>query len=134
MSLNIELLKEGFKEATEHNNKFVEVFYEKLFTQYPETRRLFPEDMNSQREKLILSLATIAGALELPHILGPYLEQLGQSHKQFQVVPEHYPVLGQVLLETLAEFLGPKWSPEMQAAWIDAYALISATMLRGYSL
>jgi hemoglobin-like flavoprotein len=45
-----------------------------------------------------------------------------------------YPALGKVLLETLAEFLGPKWSPAMQAAWTEAYGAISAKMLQAYTL
>ena len=134
MGLNISLLRESFKEVAEQGDAFVNVFYQKLFTQFPETRDLFPKDMASQREKLFLSLTTILGALERPHILGPYLEQLGEQHnKRFRVAASYYPVVGKILLETLAQFLGPKWTPELEQAWTEAYEAISATMLQAYS-
>jgi hemoglobin-like flavoprotein len=62
------------------------------------------------------------------------LEQLGeQHHKRFRVAASYYPAVGKILLETLAQFLGPKWTPELEQAWMEAYEVISAAMLQGYS-
>lgn len=83
MGLNISLLRKSFKEVAEQGDSFVSVFYQKLFTQFPETRHLFPEDIASQREKLFLSLTTILGALERPHILGPYIENKRKALTRF---------------------------------------------------
>jgi hemoglobin-like flavoprotein len=37
-----------------------------------------------------------------------------------------------VLLETMAEYLGPAWTPDVEKAWQEAYDYVVQQMLRGY--
>ena len=40
--------------------------------------------------------------------------------------PEHYPVVGEVLIAAMAEIAGDDWRPEYAAAWATAYGIVSA--------
>ncbi len=130
--MNQNLLTSSFQEAARQGDNFVIVFYEKLFEQLPEARTLFSEDMSAQRSKLLLSLTTILNTLNHHTTLVRYLEELGERHHLYRVTPDHYPVVGKALLDTLAHFLGPKWSPELEMAWTEAYNMVATTMLQGY--
>ena len=44
------------------------------------------------------------------------------------VRPEHYPMVGEALLETFAEYLGDRWTPELKSAWAEAYGALAAGM------
>ena len=59
----------------------------------------------------------------------PILQKLGKDHVPRDVVAEHYPIVGQALLETLEAGLGDKWTPQLKTAWSTAYKVISDTMI-----
>jgi hemoglobin-like flavoprotein len=45
------------------------------------------------------------------------------------VKPEHYPVIGEALLWSLARGLGPQWTDEVEQAWRKLYGVISQRMI-----
>ena len=49
----------------------------------------------------------------------PVLEGLGEKHKYYGILPPHYDVVGQALLETLALGLGDEFTPALKAAWAE---------------
>lgn len=75
-------------------------------------------------------------------MLGPDLEpvtdallELGRRHKRYGVVVEHYPIVGQALLQTLQMALGDdSWTPTVREGWTAIYAFVSATMIRGATM
>jgi hemoglobin-like flavoprotein len=48
--------------------------------------------------------------------------------------PEHYPVVGEVLLAAMAEVAGPDWRPEHERAWGKALGIVAGAMLEGAEL
>ena len=58
----------------------------------------------------------------------PAIEQLGRRHAMYGVKAEHYPMVGQVLLETFEHFLRDKWTSQVEATWTEAYTFISDHM------
>jgi hemoglobin-like flavoprotein len=56
---------------------------------------------------------------------------LGQRHVTYGILPEHYPLVGDVLLETFADFLGKHWTQAHQDAWVNGYEAVSRLMLQG---
>src|SRR5262249_47668011 len=106
MTAQGELLEASFQAVVLHGEAFVTAFYERLFTRYPETRDFFAAtDMLEQRKKLQRTLALIIEHLQDPGALGHMLKDLGRRHVDHGVGPEHYPLVGAVLLETFAAFL-----------------------------
>jgi hemoglobin-like flavoprotein len=132
MSLQIELLETSFQAITPCGEAFVTAFYERLFTRFPQTRAFFAStDMKEQRKKLLGALALVIQNLRKPEVLTSALKSLGQRHVAYCVRPEHYLIVGAVLLETFADFLGERWTPEYHDAWSQAYEAVRAIMLEG---
>jgi nitric oxide dioxygenase len=135
MSLQIELLETSFQAITPCGEAFVTAFYERLFTRFPQTRVFFaPTDMKEQRKKLLGALALVIQNLRKPEVLTSALKGLGKRHVAYSIRPEHYPIVGAVLLETFADFLGDRWTQEYHDAWAQAYEAVSSIMLEGASV
>ncbi len=132
MTLQIELLESSFQAIAPRGEEFVTAFYERLFTSFPHTRAFFAStDMKEQRKKLLGALALVIQNLRKPEALASALQGLGQRHVSYGVRPEHYPIVGAVLLDTFADVLGEGWTPEYHHAWADAYGVVCTIMLEG---
>ena len=133
MALDVNLLRGSFKKVGQNGDALVEAFYNNLFAQLPEAAPLFPSDMRRQRQKFLLSLTTIIQSIEHRKSLFPYLAELGKNHKASRVAPAHYPAVKKALLDTIAQFLGPDWPPEVEESWNEAYDIVAKAMLEGVS-
>ena len=130
--MNVALLKESFALIASCKEEFAHSFYQRLFATYPQTRQLFARtDMKKQESSLAATLAVVVASIERGDELTPTLQSLGEKHKTYGALPDHYPLVGGILLDTFKEYLGPAFTPEVEQAWIDAYTLISAQMLIG---
>ncbi len=107
-----------------------DLFYLKLFRLAPEVRDMFPDDLAEQKKKLVAVLGVAVGGLSRPETLLPVLRDLGSRHAGYGVADVHYDVVGQALIETLAEGLGASFDDETRAAWIACYGLVSGEMKR----
>jgi hemoglobin-like flavoprotein len=135
LTLQIELLETSFQAIAPCGEAFVKTFYERLFTHFPQTRAFFVStDMKEQRKKLLGALALVIQNLRKPEVLKVALQGLGHRHVAYGVLPEHYPIVGAVLLETFADFLGERWTPAYHDAWAEAYEAVCAIMLEGASM
>jgi methyl-accepting chemotaxis protein len=128
--MNAALLKASFDMVALHRDAFAQNFYQRLFSDYPQTRALFATtDMRRQEGSLMATLAAVVAGVQRGDDLVPALQQLGQKHKRYGAKPEHYPLVGAVLLETFHQFLGPRFTPAMQEAWEEAFEIISTQMI-----
>jgi hemoglobin-like flavoprotein len=135
MTLQIELLESSFQAIAPCGDAFVTAFYERLFTHFPATRAFFAStDMKEQRKKLLGALALVVQNLRKPAVLTSALKGLGQRHVAYGVRPEHYPIVGVVLLDTFSDVLGERWTPAYHDAWADAYEAVCVLMLEGASV
>jgi len=132
MTVEGELLESSFQAVVLHGEAFVTAFYERLFTRFPQTRAFFAAtDMFEQRKKLQQSLALIVQHMQHPEVLGTMLQELGQRHVTYGIRPEHYPLVGAVLLETFSDFLGKHWTQAHHDAWVKGYEAVSSLMVQG---
>jgi nitric oxide dioxygenase len=132
LALPIELLESSFAAIAPCGEAFVTAFYERLFTRFPQTRAFFAStDMKEQRKHLLGALALVIQHLRKPEVLTSALQGLGRRHVTYGIGAEHYPLVGTVLLETFADFLGERWTPAYQDAWEQAYEAVSKIMLEG---
>ena len=110
-----------------------DVFYGRLFMEYPMLRSLFKSPMEEQYKKLIDTISIVVARLESLDELTPAIQELAQRHVNYGVKPEHYDVVGAALLWTLEKGLGRDWTPAVAQAWTICYQALSATMLAGAS-
>lgn len=127
--MNAALLKESFDLIAPAKDEFAEAFYHRLFEKYPATREFFKNtEFPKQSRALAATLAVVVAGVAKGDDLVPTLQTLGNRHKTYGVLPEHYPIVGEILLETFQTTLGPKWTPAYQAAWTEAYVVIARVM------
>lgn len=132
MTLDIRLLENSFAKIRPQAVEFSASFYQNLFTLHPELESLFANaDSKAQEKKLIASLAIIVENIRNPEPLELALKSLGAYHKEVGTIKEHYPLVGQALLDTLAAYLDDDWNKVTQQAWLEAYDFIAEVMLEG---
>ena len=125
----IKLVQDSFAKVAPISGKAAELFYGRLFEIAPQVRAMFPDDMTEQRKKLMATLAVVVNGLtDLPTIL-PAASALAKRHVSYGAQAAHYPVVGEALLWTLGKGLGPSWTPEVAAAWKQAYTTLSGFMI-----
>jgi NAD(P)H-flavin reductase/hemoglobin-like flavoprotein len=133
-TLDTGVLRETLAQVGDRTERMFEYFYAKLFVEFPETRELFPVQMDVQRARLVTAIIRVLQGLEDAGRSGPvgvarFLNQLGRDHRKFEVRPEHYVAVGRCLIAALREYSGSFWTPAVEAAWVDAYEMVARRML-----
>lgn len=123
-----QLLKESFEKLLAEGPTVIHGFYDRLFQVAPEVKKLFSNDMDRQVRKFLQSLNVIVSSLACTEKAVPMLQRLGERHREYGVAPDHYPLVGGVLIETLETALGDGFSLEAREAWSGAFAQIAAIM------
>jgi hemoglobin-like flavoprotein len=106
------------------------LFYTNLFKAHPEVRTTLFKDTNMEEQYVALPAMLNAAVenLEKPDILVPTLQALGLRHARYGCEEVHYDVVGAILIQTLAQGLGPKFTPEVKAAWVGVYGVVKTVM------
>lgn len=105
-----------------------ELFYGRLFDLDPGVKPLFKGDMKAQGEKLMTMIdVAVRGLTDLDRLV-PAVQTMGRRHVGYGVRDEHYATVGQALLWTLKQGLGPSWTDEVAAAWTAVYGVLASTM------
>jgi methyl-accepting chemotaxis protein len=109
------------------------LFYANLFEADPSLKALFKGDMEQQSAKLMQMISAAVGKLNDLDFLVPVLQQLGQRHGTYGVVPAHYATVGGALLKTLEQGLGADFTPDVKQAWTAVYTVMSDVMIEAAS-
>ena len=132
MHLNIDALEASFDHVAPRGDELMDVFYGRLFTVAPAVRPLFTgTDLKRQKGMLLAALVLLRKSLRNLEAVTPTLRELGARHVRYGALPEHYPVVGQVLIASMAEVAGDAWTVDHELAWTEAYAVVSGAMLDG---
>jgi len=124
----VELVQTSFKKVVPIAATAADLFYNRLFEIAPETRAMFPKDLAEQKGKLMSMLGTAVTNLHKLDTILSAVKDLGQRHKGYGVTAAHYAPVGAALLWTLEKGLGPDFTPEVKAAWTEAYTALSGVM------
>ncbi|WP_428514200.1 globin domain-containing protein [Pseudonocardia sp.] len=124
----VEIIRSSFALVEPRAEELGRHFYGVLFSRAPETRGLFPVNMEVQRSRLLRALVHVVQMVDQPEELIPFLEQLGRDHRKFGVIAQHYDAVGYALLSAIAAFAGDAWKPPVAKAWTDAYGIVAGAM------
>ena len=113
---------------------FAKSFYAKLFAQHPELQKHFQgTTIEHQAVILTMQLSVLeAFYVNHAHAAESYLQLLGTKHSDRGIPEDAYPCFRDVLLETLEEFHGEKWSEDLEKQWHNALDRAVEKMLDGY--
>ncbi len=125
----IELIQRSFAKVVPIASEAADLFYARLFEIAPDVRSMFKSDMKNQGRMLMSMLASVvAGLNDLESIL-PTAESLAIRHRDYGVVPEQYELVGTALLWTLEQGIGDDFTPDVRAAWEEAYSTLAEAMI-----
>lgn len=106
-----------------------DVFYSKLFSDYPQIRKMFPTDMDKQYVKLVEMLTSIVSRLDRLEDISDDIVAMAKRHTGYNVKASHYDMVGTSLLWTLKTALKDDWTKEVEDAWATCYNTLANTML-----
>src|SRR3954454_23085482 len=131
MALDINILEESFDAVAPRGDELIEDFYARLFATAPAVKALFPADMTKQRGMLLSALVLLRKTLRDLDRLVPTLHALGARHVAYGALPEHYPVVAQTLIASMAAVAGEAWTPEFEESWAAGLNVIAGAMIEG---
>jgi len=106
-------------------------FYRRLFARHPELRALFKGDLDRQTALFVTMLNTVVSALDNPEPVVPLIKAVGARHADYGVADADYDKFADVLLDSFADALGERFTPDVRRAWVDVYGELSAIMRQG---
>ncbi len=124
----VEIIRASFDQVAGEAEALGRHFYALLFSAAPETRDLFPVNMEVQRSRLLRALVHVVQMVDEPDELVPFLAQLGRDHRKFGVIAQHYEAVGAALVDSIAHFAGEAFTPQVEAAWREAYGVVATAM------
>lgn len=132
MALDLDALETSFDLVAPRGDDLMHTFYARLFATAPAVRPLFDgTDLRRQKAMLLRALVLLRGSLRDLDAIVPTLRELGARHVRYGAEPAHYPVVGAVLIASMAEIAGADWRPEYEEAWAEAYSIVAGAMLDG---
>lgn len=127
----VDLLHLSLRLMEERKELAAALFYPRLFEIAPETRPLFSDDVIAQTQKTIFAFSAVVAQIHRVGDENSLAADLARRHVGYGVKADHYPLVGRAVISILAEVLGDEnFTPEMEAAWVKAYAEISAAMVK----
>lgn len=125
------LIQQSFRQVESIAETAAKLFYARLWEIDSSTAPLFEKsDMALQGHKLMAALALVVNGLSRPETVIPVAQDMARRHVGYGVTKAQYASVGAALLWTLAQGLGPAFTPEVEAAWIAAYSLLSGIMTK----
>lgn len=106
------------------------VMYRFLFERNPELKELFKNAEPDQYKKLAAAVYAYAANIDKLEVLGKGIETMARVHVKTNIQPEHYPLVGGALLSAIAEVLGDAATPEVIAAWKEAYFFLADVLIK----
>ncbi|KAK6453741.1 flavohemoglobin [Scheffersomyces xylosifermentans] len=108
-------------------------FYQRMFIDYPEVKVYFNDsDQKFLRQPRILAFALLNYAKNIQDLtpLTAFVKQIVSKHVGLKVKAEHYPCVGNSLIKTMGELLGPETAtPEFVEAWSIAYGNLAQLLI-----
>lgn len=124
----IEVIKSTVPVLEVHGRSITTVFYRNMFHHHPELLDIFNHANQRQgKQPTALANAVYAAAANIDRLenILPVVRQIGEKHRALNILPEHYPIVGENLLGAIREVLGEAATPEIMEAWAKAYGVIA---------
>ena len=130
--MDLDALETSFDLVAPKGEELMEIFYVRLFAVAPAVQPLFAgSDMKRQQAMLLSALVLLRKSLRDLERVVPTLRNLGARHVAYGAQPEHYPVVGEVLIGAMASVAGEAWEPRFAQAWGEAFGVVAGAMLEG---
>ncbi|MCJ8143307.1 NO-inducible flavohemoprotein [Ancylobacter sp. A5.8] len=127
----IALVKATVPALAAHGPAITRAMYARLFRD-ASIRELFNHanqgDGGSQVHALAAAILAYARNIDNLGALAPVVERIAHKHIGYHILPEHYPYVATALLDAIADVLGEAATPEILAAWGEAYWFLAEVL------
>lgn len=124
----IEIIKSTVPVLEIHGTEITTRFYKTLFEKHPELLNIFNHaNQREGKQQTALANTVYAAAVHIDKLgaIIPVVKQIAQKHRALGVMPEHYPIVGETLLQAIKDVLGDAATDEILDAWGEAYGVIA---------
>ncbi|MFT7245462.1 MAG: hemoglobin-like flavoprotein [Candidatus Azotimanducaceae bacterium] len=127
----IKLIQDSFERLQNSGKDYTATFYARVFELAPAAAGLFKDDLTEQKKMLHATLAMVVGGLDNFERLESAIFDLGTRHTQYGVLPDHFPVVAEALLDTFKHSLSD-FSTEEHQAWEAGLGAIASVMIKAW--
>ncbi len=116
----------------EHGLTITKVFYQDLFDTYPHLRNTFNagnQANGAQQQSLASAVFAYAANIDNAAALAPVISRIVHKHVSLGITAAYYPIVGHHLLKAIKTVLGDAATPELIAAWAEAYGLLAQALI-----
>ncbi|MEY3219055.1 MAG: hypothetical protein RIT27_412 [Pseudomonadota bacterium] len=99
----------------------VQLFYSRLFTEFPQYRALFDEIDEPRRRRLVGTFGVAACTADDTEIIHPHLMRIGKQLSALHLKEADLHNFQHVFIKTLAECCGENWTPDCEKAWNEIF-------------
>ncbi|MCO6416889.1 NO-inducible flavohemoprotein [Siccirubricoccus sp. KC 17139] len=128
----IALVKATVPALEAHGLAITRRMYERMF-QNAAIRDLFNQshhgETGAQPKALATAVLAYARNIENLGALAGAVERIAQKHVGLNILPEHYPFVAEALLGAIQDVLGEAATPEILAAWGEAYWFLAEVLI-----
>ena len=128
----IAIIKATVPALEAHGLTITKRMYERLF-QDAAIRDLFNQshhgETGSQPKALAQAVLAYARNIGNLGVLAGAVERIAQKHVALNILPEHYPYVADALLGAIGDVLGEAATPEICAAWGEAYWFLAELLI-----
>ena len=116
----------------EHGVTITRTFYKNMFDEHPELTRIFNmgnQASGAQQQSLASAVFAYAANIDNAGALAPVVSRIVHKHASVGITAAHYPIVGRHLLGAIQQTLGEAASPDLLAAWEEAYGLLANALI-----
>lgn len=128
---DIERVQQSYIAVALDSEETANLFYGRLFESHPELEGRFTGEMKQYGHQPIeIIQVMVAGILSNDSVL-PLVRELGNRYREYGVDVADYAAVAEALMWTLEQKLGSGFTADIRNAWVNFYALIAESMIKG---
>ena len=125
---DIAQVQESWRKIEPVEDIAAELFYTRLFELDPPLHTLCGDDMKNRRRRFTQVVSATVRGLARVDMLLPAVREFGLRHPLPGEIDKHHANVADALLWMLDKSLRRDFTPEVKAAWIKAYGMLSQTI------
>jgi len=128
----INIVKSTSSILAEHGEVLTQHFYKRMFENNPEVLPFFNssnQQSGNQQRALASAITAYASNIDNLSVLESAVNTIVQKHVSLQIKEEHYPIVGENLIESIKEVLGELATQEVVTAWEEAYWFLAKLLI-----
>jgi nitric oxide dioxygenase len=131
----IQTVRASFAFIADRKVEAAALFYGRLFRLAPDLKAVLGEGLPALASRTVAGLGYLVAALDRPEDLARFVAELAalaELQRGFDA-GRHYQPIGEALLWTLRQVMGPACTREVITAWANAYGRLAGAMIEtGY--